>query len=413
MHKKILILLFTFPLLFSCTSKEEKLQTQKEIKRNHLASENYDSLQRFLKDQDLKLDYFIENMPLEEKVAQMFIQNLEGYKSFINTETYFSITHNPRDIDRPLISGGYLFFSYNIAPDFQQEKAFIDSINDFAERYFHIKPYLAVDQEGGWVNRLKKITFNLPSQEEVALTYSLKDATKLYSSMALQMSQMGFNMNLAPVIEVSTEKNKHFLDGRSFGDFQTTVKYGTACINAYEFNNVGTVIKHFPGNTNTDPHTGLPEIKDDYDELMKSIESFKNVIQNNLTGIQPSGILMSHVRTSAVDPDFPACLSKVWIADILRNEWKYEGLIFSDDIYMGALANNGYTPEKTAIMEVEAGIDCIMVSDKRIGSPARAVYLHALEDKEFEEKINKAVKRILVYKLKKNIFSLENYERHF
>ena len=128
MQKKILILLFTFPLLFSCTSKEEKLQTQKEIKRNHLASENYDYLQRFLKDQDLKLDYFIENMPLEEKVAQMFIQNLEGYKSFINTETYFSITHNPRDIDRPLISGGYLFFSYNIAPDFQQEKAFINSI---------------------------------------------------------------------------------------------------------------------------------------------------------------------------------------------------------------------------------------------------------------------------------------------
>ena len=75
------------------------------------------------------------------------------------------------------------------------------------------------------------------------------------------MHSIGFHMNLAPVIEVCTPDNEDFLDGRSFGSFEQVLNYGRACVNAYENNQIATVVKHFPGNTNTDPHTGLPEIK--------------------------------------------------------------------------------------------------------------------------------------------------------
>ena len=201
-------------------------------------------------------------------------------------------------------------------------------------------------------------------------------------------------MNLAPVVEVCTPDNSDFLDGRSFGDAAQVLSYGTACINGYENNGIATVLKHFPGNTNTDPHTGLPEITLSEEDLKKSIESFHQLVQ-----YQPAAVLMSHARTSAIDKGVPACLSKVWVTDILRNEYGYEGLIFSDDIFMGALADNGYPPELAAIRAVEAGIDCIMISEKRFAKAGKVLYQKAKEDAAFEAKIDQAVKRIIRYKL--------------
>ena len=156
---------------------------------------------------------------------------------------------------------------------------------------------------------------------------------------------------------------------------------------------------HFPGNTNTDPHTGLPEIKLSEVELLKSIESFRVLVQYN-----PAAVLMSHARTSAIDNGVPACLSKVWVTYILRNQYGYEGLIFSDDIFMGALADNGYPPEVAAISAVEAGIDCIMISEKRFAKAGKVLYKRALQDKDFARKIDEAVLRILKYKIEAGLF---------
>jgi beta-N-acetylhexosaminidase len=251
-----------------------------------------------------------------------------------------------------------------------------------------------VDQEGGWVSRLKKLNPKLPSNEQVAQDYDVSATYRLYGEQAAGMKELGFDMNLAPVVEVCTDDNKDFLDGRSFGELDKVITYGRACINAYENNGIATVLKHFPGNTNTDPHTGLPEITLPEEELLKSIESFRELVSYN-----PAAVLMSHARTSAIDSGVPACLSKVWVTDILRKEYGYEGLIFSDDIFMGALADNGYPPEEAAIRAVEAGVDCIMISEKRFAKAGKVLYNRAKEDAAFEAKINQAVKRIIKYKL--------------
>ena len=234
----------------------------------------------------------------------------------------------------------------------------------------------------------------LPSNEEVARDFDIAGTYQLYTAQAAGMKDLGFDMNLAPVVEVCTDDNKDFLDGRSFGELSKVINYGRACLNAYENNGIATVLKHFPGNTNTDPHTGLPEITLSEPELLQSIESFRELVSYN-----PAAVLMSHARTSAIDSGVPACLSKVWVTDILRNKYGYEGLIFSDDIFMGALADNGYPPEEAAIRAVEAGVDCIMISEKRFAKAGKVLYNRAKEDAEFEAKINQAVKRIIKYKL--------------
>lgn len=393
------ILFFLIPLFFiSCTDK----QTKKEI-INHQTQSNFNSY--IIENQKIhqaKLTDYIKNMPLENKVAQLFIENLEGNTKFRTYENMKAITDKDDDEERPLVAGGYLFFSYNIADSVQAQKDFNNSINDYCRQNKIIPPYLAVDQEGGWVSRLKKLNTKLPSNQDVAKNNSIAQSYEIYREQALQMQSMGFHMNLAPVIEVCTPDNEDFLDGRSFGSFEQVLNYGRACVNAYENNQIATVVKHFPGNTNTDPHTGLPEIKLSEADLKESVRSFEEILKYN-----PSAILMSHARTSAIDPGVPACLSKVWVTDILRNTYKYQGIIFSDDIFMGALADNGYPPEKAALMAIDAGVDCIMISEKRFGKAARVIYKKAQEDSDFAQKIDQALLRILEYKEKAGLFVLE------
>lgn len=393
------ILFFLIPLFFiSCTDK----QTKKEI-INHQTQSNFNSY--IIENQKIhqsKLTDYIKNMPLENKVAQLFIENLEGNTKFRTYENMKAITDKDDDEERPLVAGGYLFFSYNIADSVQAQKDFNNLINDFCRQNKIIPPYLAVDQEGGWVSRLKKLNTKLPSNQDVAKNNSIAQSYEIYREQAQQMQSMGFHMNLAPVIEVCTPDNEDFLDGRSFGSFEQVLNYGRACVNAYENNQIATVVKHFPGNTNTDPHTGLPEIKLSEADLKESVRSFEEILKYN-----PSAILMSHARTSAIDPGVPACLSKVWVTDILRNTYKYQGIIFSDDIFMGALADNGYPPEKAALMAIDAGVDCIMISEKRFGKAARVIYKKAQEDSDFAKKIDQALLRILEYKEKAGLFVLE------
>ena len=393
------ILFFLIPLFFiSCTDK----QTKKEI-INHQTQSNFNSY--IIENQKIhqaKLTDYIKNLPLENKIAQLFIENLEGNTKFRTYENMKAITDKDDDEERPLVAGGYLFFSYNIADSVQAQKDFNNSINDFCRQNKIIPPYLAVDQEGGWVSRLKKLNTKLPSNQDVAKNNSIAQSYEIYREQAQQMQSMGFHMNLAPVIEVCTPDNEDFLDGRSFGSFEQVLNYGRACVNAYENNQIATVVKHFPGNTNTDPHTGLPEIKLSEADLKESVRSFEEILKYN-----PSAILMSHARTSAIDPGVPACLSKVWVTDILRNTYKYQGIIFSDDIFMGALADNGYPPEKAALMAIDAGVDCIMISEKRFGKAARVIYKKAQEDSEFAKKIDQALLRILEYKEKAGLFVLE------
>lgn len=379
-----------FVLLFltSCTDK----QTKKEIRQHAAAAEMQVYINQIKNEREQALVRYVEALPLEDKVAQLFIENLEGNTTFRSYETVGAMTGSGDKT--PLIAGGYIFFSYNIADSREQMQDYIKSIREYCELYGNLQPYLCVDQEGGWVSRLKKLNPKLPSNEQVAQDYDIIQTYRLYGEQAAGMRELGFDMNLAPVVEVCTEDNKEFLDGRSFGSLEQVTEYGRACINAYENNGIATVLKHFPGNTNTDPHTGLPEIMLSKTELTDSIESFHQLVQ-----YKPTAVLMSHARTSAIDTGVPACLSKVWVTDILRNEYGYEGLIFSDDIFMGALADNGYPPELAAISAVEAGIDCIMISEKRFAKAGKVLYERALQDQAFAHKIDEAVIRILKYKL--------------
>lgn len=332
------------------------------------------------------LENYVKTTSLKDKVCQLFIVNIDGDKTYVPVEKDF-------------IPGGYLFFSYNLAETPEGIMKFTDSIRSYCHSKGVVSPFLAIDQEGGYVNRLRTVCGPLPSAKRVSDRLNVESAYRLYSMQAIQMKALGFNMNLAPVVEVETKENEKFLDGRSFGDKLKVRSYGTACVNAFENRGIATVIKHFPGNTNTDPHSGLPEIKSSLEELEELLLPFRQICR-----AEPKGVLMSHARTACLDSGNPACFSKIWINSKLKEKMEYQGIVFSDDVFMGALAGNGFPPETAAVKAIEAGINCIMISEKRISGPAKVVIQKAENDKNFAKLVDDSFRKIIEYKIKAGFF---------
>ncbi len=379
-------ILSAFFCLFSCSnhklnSKKEKLISQREL-RTH---QNGLDILEYIKDVEAQknqaVDDFIAQLDLDQKVAQLFVVNLVGCDTFVPVETN--------------IAGGFLYFGYNIAQTPVAMAQFNQSIIDYCKQNNNIPPFLTVDQEGGFVNRLRSLSGPLPSAQRITQKLDVSKAAELYSLQAKQMKALGFTMNLAPVAEVCTPDNEVFLNERSFGNLDQVKQYGTECVLAYEENGVGTVLKHFPGNTNTDPHTGLPQINWSDAELKMQMDAFRALVAKN-----PSAVLMSHARVKGYDEKNPACLSEYWVTQVLRKELGFAGIIFSDDIFMGALADNGYPPDVAVVKAIEAGIDCIMISEKRIGSSVEVLCKKAKADNLFAKRIDNAVRRIIEYKIK-------------
>jgi beta-N-acetylhexosaminidase len=112
----------------------------------------------------------------------------------------------------------------------------------------------------------------------------------------------------------------------------------------------------------------------------------------------PVAVLMAHTRTNA-DPGVPACLSAYWVEKVLRGDLGFSGLVISDDIYMKALADNGYPPDKAALAAVEAGVDVIMISAQTFLPVATVIAQKAAQDPAFAAKVDAAATRILVFKM--------------
>ncbi|MBR2461773.1 MAG: glycoside hydrolase family 3 protein [Spirochaetaceae bacterium] len=349
---------------------------------------------------------FVQSLDPVQRYSQLFLVNLEGSRSFSPVES-FQWGNLPEEA---LLPGGYLFFSYNIAETPSQVAEFNASIQSWSQQRGLVPPLLAVDQEGGMVNRLRSVTSPLPSARQVAQALTASQAQSLYAAQAAQMSLLGFQMNLAPVAEAESQHNSTFLDSRSFGGLGTMEEFAGAAIKGFQSQGLMAVAKHFPGNTNDDPHSGLPEIALEQQELERFyLEPFRRVLQES----DPWAVLMSHARISTSgttaspeqDSETPACLSHFWVTEVLRQRFGYGGLILSDDIFMAALEKNGFPPHKAVMLALEAGVDVIMLSEKRFGSVLRLILDRSQSEPEFAALLDRAVERVVAAKVQAGLLT--------
>ncbi len=345
---------------------------------------------------------YMQKMSLDEKIAQLFLLNLEG-NTFFSEKTEYNDGISP---------GGYLLFSYNVADSTDKIKTFTKSINDFYVSKKQIPPFLAIDHEGGYVNRLRKIYGNFPSQEDISELYSPNEAFDKYFEQGKILKELGIHINLAPIVEEKTSDNQDFLDNRSFGNMENVISYGNSCVASYTKSGIIPVLKHFPGNTNDDPHLGLPKLQVNNQEFEKMILPFKKILNSNSYGYS-CAVLLSHAMLPQVFGEIPACFSKEMVTDILKTKLNFSGLIISDDIYMGALSKNGYSPENAAELSILSGVDLIMLSPKRFVNLIPHLKRLYLSNSEFAKRIEESCAKVLSAKLQYNLVKSEKKENFY
>lgn len=403
---RFLCLVSALVLLASCGGRKEGRQPNQEAEPGKPGPEvpqDTGSL-RLGQEEWAAVQSFVQGLAPVQRYSQLFLVNLEGDREFYPVESFWW-GESP---EQALIPGGYLFFSYNVADSAEEVASFTSSIQNYCLERGEVPPLLAVDQEGGDVSRLRRIASTLPSAQEVALAMDCGQARELYAAQAAQLRLLGFHLNLAPVAEATNGHNSAFLDTRSFGSLPAMEDFARAAVAGFQEGGIGAVAKHFPGNTNDDPHTGLPEIALSREELQELyLEPFRRIIQQS----SPWAVLMSHARTASHDKEHPACLSRYWVTEVLRGEFGYEGLVLSDDIFMAALEKNGFPPERSAMMAVEAGVDVIMLSEKKFGPVLRLLLDRSAADAEFKALLDAAVERVLTAKVRCGLLSFERSER--
>ncbi|MCB9297529.1 MAG: glycoside hydrolase family 3 protein [Lewinellaceae bacterium] len=285
-----------------------------------------------------------------------------------------------------------------------QVKALVDSLQAYAGTPLLV----AIDQEGGRVLRLKpKYGFPaIPSAFYLGQLNNL-DSTRYNAELnARTMASLGINLNFAPVVDLNTERESGVIGRleRSFSDNPEIVtQQAQAVIKAHLANGVIPVLKHFPGHgsARNDSHKGLTDVTDTWSET--ELEPYRRIIGQGYEGT----VMTAHVFNQRIDDKYPATLSKKAIS-ILRDSIGYDGVIFSDDMQMEAIASE-YGLEEAIILCINAGVDVLCFGnnlgyDEEIPEKFQAIVLKAVEEGRIRpERIEEAYERVM--RLKKQMGS--------
>lgn len=259
--------------------------------------------------------------------------------------------------------GGVLFMSWNVQSGKQVRKL----THLFSSASPSPAPLLAVDQEGGRVQRLgKRQGFHrYPSAKRVGAHFSLEEATTLYEKLARELKESGFNFNLGPVIDLDIQRRNPIIGrkGRSFGaEPELVSSYAEAFIVAHRKAGVLTSVKHFPGHgsSRTDSHRRLVDISDSWKAT--EISPYKSLADKGLLDT----VMVGHLYHPEVagPKKVPASLSRQAIKGILRKDIGFDGVVITDDLEMGAITRN-YKFEDSLIQAVNAGNDILLLSNRK------------------------------------------------
>lgn len=277
---------------------------------------------------------------------------------------------------------------------------------------------VAIDQEGGKVNRLKEkygFTRSITAQEMGKA--STLDSVRFYAeSTASTLAGLGFNVNFAPVVDLSVSKENAVIYkvGRSFGKNADSVSMmAEEFIKPHRKFGVITVLKHFPGHGSSlaDTHLGVADVTKTWTET--ELVPYKWMIGTGSV----DAIMSAHIVNKNLDPrGYPGTLSSRMIDSLLRKQMHYDGVVFSDDMQMQAIAKE-YGLEEAIKLAINAGVDILCFSNNIQGSEERTVdkvhsIIRALVEKGEikQERIDESFNRIL--KLKSRIgFTAEEYLR--
>jgi beta-N-acetylhexosaminidase len=298
-----------------------------------------------------ELQAFIAGMSLPDKVAQLVLCGFDGQ----------SLASSPalQMLVGTYHIGGVIFLEPN-AHDPQQISRLTTELQALAASTgAHIPLFISSNHEGGVVVRITDGVTGFPGNMAVGATERLEYAYVAAALSAQELRSMGINMNLAPVLDVNDNPLNPVIGVRSFGDNPALVaEYGRLAVRGTQDNGVIAVAKHFPGHGSValDSHGSLPIIDETLDELQQhGLKPFAAAIQEGV-----AAIMVAHIALPALDDSGrPATLSPEIVTSLLRQQMKFDGLIMTDSLGMGAVTQGRGQPE-AAVEAVQAGADMVI-----------------------------------------------------
>ncbi len=335
------------------------------------------------------INLLIQNMTLDQKLGQMMIVQFVGPSYSLDISTMIS-QYNV---------GAVLIFDANgNIVNKTQLKGLIQQMQS-ASNSNGIPLTVAIDQEGGTVDRLIKLDGPRPSATSIGATGNPMNAYNEGVRDASDLSSYGINLNLAPVVDVNNVYNPQMYL-RTFGNNPTTV---TQMAEAYlkglqKSGKVLGTLKHFPGlgDVAADPHSSVPHLTRSEGDLMKiDWAPYRSMIQQG----NVYAVMVTHELVTAVDGSIPSSLSYKLVTGILRDQLGFQGVIMTDSLTMeGILAY--YTEAQAAVVAVEAGDDLLMGASTPSDVAAMITGLkQAINAGQIsEQRIDDSVRRILTMK---------------
>ena len=346
---------------------------------------------------DAQIQALLAGMTLEEKVSQMFFVSFDCLTGLTDSNIAGDVTRQALQ-DFPV--GGVALFAGNI-DDPEQLSALTEGLQTLSDDITGLPLLISLDEEGGTVTRIaQNSAFGITDVGPMSAIGSTGDTDTAYeagSFIGSYLAQYGFNMDFAPDADVLTNPENTVIGSRSFGsDAQLVSAMAQAYYNGLASQGIHGCLKHFPGHgaTAADTHDGMSYTDKTLDELMQ------NELIPFIDGIEygADSIMVAHISLPSVTGDYtPASLSPDIVTGLLREELGYDGLILTDALNMGAVADY-YTPGQAAVAAVQAGADMLLFSDDALD--ARQAVLDAVNDDTIsEQRIDESVTRILRLKL--------------
>ena len=344
-------------------------------------------------------EQILSSMTLEEKLWQLFFvapEALTGEEA---------VTESSEALQQALAEkpvGGVILFARNLISR-EQTMALLADVQSASR----LAPFLGVDEEGGTVSRVgANSAMGVTQLRDMSVYGASGDASALYGdlyNLAQSLNTLGFNVDFAPVADVTTGSDENPMRLRSFSsDPERCASMVSVSVGALQDGGVAACLKHFPGygTATADDHNGSVSL----DRTLEQLEQTEFVPFSAGIGKGAYFVMVSHLSVPAVTgDDTPADLSEKLVTELLRNTLHFQNIVITDAHNMGSIAQN-YTPAEAAVAALRAGVDMVLMPQDLQG--AYDGVTKAIADGVLtEDRIDRSVLRILNVKIQLGLLS--------
>jgi beta-N-acetylhexosaminidase len=339
----------------------------------------------------------LHSLPLEQQIGQFFFIGLPGTE--LDAQT--------RELITEVQPGGVIIFGRNVASP-EQLRSLLDGVRELLP----VPPLLGVDQEGGLVDRLRKIFTPMPSARTIRQHGDLAAARALGRVTGEVLRMLGFNLNFAPVMSIMTEDRDLLSNGlysRSFGRSPGEVLgYTTVYMRGLQGAGCLGCLKHFPGigAGEVDSHEEMPVVKLSHDDLIaQDLAPYIELFQRKDDRVRC--VMVSHGGFPNIDIHQemtggllePASLNYNIVTQLLRQELGYQHLVVTDDLEMGAIARH-CDIETAALRAFKAGEDMFLIcaTPEKIRAGYHSLLNAAKQDRLPKDRLRASLRRIAATK---------------